>query len=348
MHLKNLHTAFQLEGKLFNKESDLLAFTKKNYPSIYPFLYEWFDKSEFINVKTSGSTGKPKMIKLKKEFMINSAKATGEFFKLQSGITALLCLSIDFIAGKMMLVRAMVLGWSLDILEPNSNPLEQIKKGYDFTAMVPLQVFNSMDKIFKIKILIVGGGVVSDELQSKIMDLSTKIYATYGMTETITHIAIKPLNKASGFSFKNDVFQTLPNVYIQKDNRDCLVIDAPKVSERILVTNDIVELVSANTFKWLGRFDNIINSGGVKLVPEQIEKKLSQIIFQPFFVTGIPDKLLGEKLVLVIEGTSFKLDKNILKNTLTKFEIPKEIYFVDKFVMTETGKMDRSSTCKLI
>ncbi|NOQ92332.1 MAG: AMP-binding protein, partial [Flavobacteriaceae bacterium] len=297
---------------------------------------------------TSGSTGKPKLIQLKKEFMINSAKATGKFFELNYGTTALLCLPTDFIAGKMMLVRAMVLGWSLDIVEPNSNPLSTIKKEYDFSAMVPLQVFNSIDNIFKIKTLIVGGGVVSNELQLKIVDLPTKIYATYGMTETITHIAIKPINIASGYSSKNDVYRTLPNINISKDNRDCLVIDAPKISNKILRTNDIIDLISINSFKWLGRLDHIINSGGIKMIPEQIEKKLSQVIYQRFFITSILDKLLGEKLVLVIEGASFSFDKKTLKNILTKFEIPKEIYFVDSFVVTKTGKIDRSSTKKMI
>lgn len=345
---KNLHKVFKLGGKSFNNHEDLLSFSKNNYPSIYSFMSEWFDEFEFIVVNTSGSTGKPKLIQLKKEFMINSAKATAQFFELNSGTTALLCLPTDFIAGKMMLVRAMVLGWSLDIVEPNSSPLDPIKKEYDFSAMVPLQVFNSIDNIFKIKVLIVGGGVVSNELQLKIMDLPIKIYATYGMTETITHIAIKPLNIASGFSLKNDVYRTLPNINISKDNRGCLVIDAPKISNKVLITNDIVDLISINSFKWLGRFDHIINSGGIKLIPEQIEKKLSAVIDCRFFVFGVPDETLGEKLVLLVEGTSFKFDNKSVKNILTKFEIPKEVYFVDSFVVTKTGKIDRSSTKKMI
>ncbi len=343
---KNLHKVFKLGDKSFNNHEDLLSFSKANYSSIYSFMCEWFDESEFITVNTSGSTGIPKAIQLKKEFMINSAKATAQFFELDLGTTALLCLSTDFIAGKMMLVRAMVLGWNLDIVEPNSNPLNRIRKEYDFSAMVPLQVFNSIDNIFKIKTLIVGGGVVSNELQLKIMDLPTKIYATYGMTETITHIAIKSLNIASGFSLKNDVYKTLPNINISKDNRDCLVIDAPKISNQVLKTNDVIDLISINSFKWLGRFDNVINSGGIKLIPERIEKKLAAVIDCRFFITGISDKLLGEKLVLVIEGASFNFNKKNLKNILTKFEMPKEVCFVDSFVVTKTGKIDRRSTVK--
>jgi len=348
MHLKNIHKSFKLEGKSFENEKDLLSFSKTNHSIIYPFLCEWFDKLKYVTVSTSGSTGKPKRIKLKKEFMINSAKATGTFFNLSACTTALLCLPVQFIAGKMMLVRALILGWEIDVIEPNSNPLMHVKKKYDFSAMVPLQLYNSLDNLSKIKILIVGGGVVSSKLQLKTIDLPTKIYATYGMTETITHIAIKPINKASGLSIKNDIYQTLPDVNIRKDNRDCLVIYAPNISDEIIVTNDIIDLLSENSFKWLGRFDNIINSGGIKLIPEQIEKKLSAVIDCRFFVFGVTDETLSEKLVLLVEGASFKFDNKSIKNILTKFEIPKAVYFVDSFVVTKTGKIDRKSTKKMI
>jgi len=211
-------------------------------------------------------------------------------------------------------------------------------------------LFNSLDKINKIKTLLVGGGVVSNNLQSKIMDLPTKIFATYGMTETITHIAIKPLNISAGFNPKSDFYQTLSNIYISSDNRDCLVIDAPKISEEIIVTNDIVELFANNKFKWLGRFDNMINSGGIKLIPEQIEKKLNQIITQRFFVTGVPDKILGTKLVLIVEGDIKENLKTQISNirSIHKYEIPKEIYFVDKFEETKTKKIQRNKTLDLL
>jgi len=343
-----LHTEFKLEGKSFENEKHLLDFTKTNFPKIHEFLLDWFSKSIFIKVNTSGSTGKPKSIQLKKEFMINSAIATGEFFNLQAKTTTLLCLPVNFIAGKMMLVRALVLGWHLDIVKSSSNPIDYIDKFYDFSAMVPLQLFNSLNKINHIKTIIVGGGAVSKKLQTKIKNLDTKIFATYGMTETITHFAIKPLNKACGLTFNNDVYQTLPNVIISKNNRDCLVIDAPKVSDIQLITNDLVEIHSNNQFKWLGRYDNIINSGGIKLIPEQIEKKLSAVIDCRFFVAGLPDDILNEKLVLIIEGDSFELDKKAFNNILSKYEIPKEIYFIDNFVLTETKKINRLKTIKNI
>lgn len=348
MSYLNLHTAFKLAGKSFKDYKELLDFTNEHYSLINQFLLHWLDTSEYLTVNTSGSTGKPKAIQLKKSLMINSAKATGNFFDLQPKTTALLCLPTNFIAGKMMLVRAMVLGWHLDVVAPNANPLFDDIKEYDFSAMVPLQLFNSINNIFKIKKLIVGGGVVSKDLQSKILDVQTKIYATYGMTETITHIAVQPLNRAAGLTFENNTYQTLPNVNISKDKRNCLVIDAPKVSEHIVKTNDLVDIISESKFKWLGRYDNIINSGGVKLIPEQIEEKLTQIILQRFFVTGIPDDLLGESLVLIIEGKHVKLSKEMFRAVLSPFEIPKQIFFVENFKETETKKIDRISTMKMI
>ena len=346
----NFHKDFKLNENSFSSVLEILDYTKTNSSKIYLFLEKWFDSSEYIIVKTSGSTGKPKSLKLKKEHMLNSAIATGKYFNLKEKTTALLCLSTDFIAGKMMLVRAMVLGWHLDIVEPSSNPLNKTDKFYDFTAMVPLQLFNSLKKIKKIKTLIVGGGVVTNNLQSKILDLPTRIFATYGMTETITHIAIKPLNKSAGLTSENDFYQTLPYVNISSDERNCLVIDAPKISEERFITNDIVELIPDDKFKWLGRYDNIINSGGVKLIPEQIEGKLSQIISQRFFVIGIPDEVLGEKLILIIEGCVQNNLKSQISNlkSIDKFDVPKEIYFIDNFVETETKKIQRDKTLDLL
>ena len=224
---------------------------------------------------------------------------------------------------------------------------------------------NSLFKLHLIKKLIVGGGLVSKELEHKIQHLSTAIFATYGMTETITHIAVKKLNKHVSLKeiVKNNSFideninslkdasinafyQILPDVTIYKDKRDCLVIDAPKVSDEIIFTNDVVQLISDNEFEWLGRFDNVINSGGIKLHPEKIEEKFSNIIMNRFFVSGIPDEKLGEKLVLIIEGK-----KHVIKYKnlgLSKFETPKKVYFLEQFVETETKKIQRKKTLDLL
>jgi O-succinylbenzoic acid--CoA ligase len=352
----NFHKNFQLNGKIFSSTEELLQEAALISDDIHLFLKEWFSNLDAISVKTSGSTGTPKTIQLKKALMVNSALATGSFFDLKEHTTALLCLSANFIAGKMMLVRAMVLGWHLDVVESNATPLERSNKKYDFSAMVPLQLVHSLDKIDQIKQVIIGGGVVSSQLQEKVQNLKSSIFATYGMTETSTHIAVKKLNNFKDSSFLDRHFyQILPNVKMYKDERNCLVIAAPKVAEEIMVTNDVVALVSEKHFEWLGRFDHVINSGGIKLHPEKIEEKLAKIIENRFFVTGIFDEKFGQKLVLLIEQkvSSTAIEKSLRKTiknlaSLSKFEIPKEIYFVAAFLETETGKIQRDKTAAFL
>ncbi|SNR52440.1 O-succinylbenzoic acid--CoA ligase [Lutibacter agarilyticus] len=372
---KPFHKAFKLQGKSFNSAEELIGFSLSISDEIHLFLKEWFNKKQFVEVKTSGSTGTPKKIKLQKSHMRQSAKATGDFFNLGEGTTALLCMSSTYIAGKMMLVRALELGWELDVVEPESNPLKGIKKNYDFCAMVPIQLYNSLDKIYKVKQLIVGGGIVSNDLLSKIQHCSTAIFATYGMTETVTHIAVKKLNNFKNVisssnvissavekSNKNEnanvisneskqsLYKLLPNISIKIDDRGCLVIKAPKLSNEEIITNDLVEIISDTAFKWLGRFDSVINSGGIKLIPEQIELKISSVIQPRFFVAGITDAVLGEKLVLIVEGEKEDTILNDVRSlkTLSKYEIPKEIFFVKKFKETPTQKINRIKTLKLI
>tara|TARA_R110001592_G_scaffold8511_6_gene46439 strand:+ start:1723 stop:2814 length:1092 start_codon:yes stop_codon:yes gene_type:complete len=353
------HKSFQLNGCSFTSVDEILAYTSDFSDEIYHFLESWFSSDKTITVQTSGSTGVPKSIELKKEFVVNSAIATGLYFDLQENTTALLCLPPAYIAGKLMLIRALTLGWHLDVIAPNSHPLEKVDKEYDFSAMVPLQLENSISKLSKIKKLIVGGGVVSKELKAKIQDVFTVIFATYGMTETITHIAVKKLNNFSsskGRITQQSFYQTLPNVTIYIDDRNCLVINTPKISDEIIFTNDVVQLISDTEFEWLGRFDTVINSGGIKLHPEKIEEKLSEIITNRFFVAGIPDEKLGEKLVLIIELESSKVSnyKSVLSEeikkitSLSKFEIPKNIYFIDKFLETGTKKIQRRKTLDFI
>ena len=349
-----MHKDFKLNGFSFSTEKELIQFSKTVAEPLYHFLNDWFSKDDFVIVKTSGSTGKPKDIQLQKEHMKNSAIATGNYFDLYPKTTALCCLPIDFIAGKMMIVRALVLGWHIDVVEPSSSPLDSIEKHYDFSAMVPLQLSNSLDDMHKVYILIVGGGVVSNELQESLQSLTSHVYATYGMTETITHIAVQQLNifPHSPVPSKEQIekyqshYHVLPNVSISTDNRGCLVINAPKVSGEKVVTNDVVEIISDEEFIWKGRYDNVINSGGIKLHPEEIEKKLSSVIEQRFFVIGIPDEKLGEKLVLVVEGEEDTATSNRVINLkkLSKFEIPKSVFFVSEFVETETGKIQRKET----
>jgi len=387
MSQATFHTDFTLNGKGFATSKELLRFSSSLSKEAFLFLSAWFDTNDFIEVQTSGSTGTPTSISLKKEYMVNSAQATGAYFELPQKTTALLCLSPKYIAGKMMLVRAMVLGWALDMVEPASCPLDHTEKTYDFCAMVPLQLANSLSQLYRIKKLIVGGASVSNELIEKLQEFPTRVFATYGMTETITHVAIKKLNHLDvsstsnvGFDCQPDnviqagaqpdidvpssevemlnngsgersYYNTLPNVKISTDTRGCLVIDAPGISDTKIITKDMVELISDTEFQWLGRYDTIINSGGIKLIPEQIEKKLAAVIDSRFFVAGIPDKLLGEKLVLIVESENSDDDiLNKVKNltALSKYEIPKKIFYIPEFIETGTKKIQRRQTLDLI
>ena len=324
----------------FIKEGD--SFEK----SIGDFLLDWLDDKDFILVKTSGSTGKPKAITLKKQAMVNSAIATGNFFNLTPGSKALLCLPTEFIAGKMMLIRAIILGLELDIIAPSLYPLASIEKSYDFCAMVPMQLQNSLAELYKVKTLIVGGGTVSLSLHNKLQEVSTRVYETYGMTETMTHIAVRPLNHVESVD-GSACFKTLPNIVIAQDERGCLIVKAPHLNIESIITNDLVKLHTDNEFKILGRFDNMINSGGLKLFPEQIEAKLSSKIKQRFFIASEKDEVLGDKLILVLEGESKKIETNVL-DVLNKYETPKQIYAVKHFIETSTGKVKRLETLKSI
>lgn len=356
MNCVNFHKDFHLNGISFTSKDELLAYSKNKLPSLYGFLVIWFNNNDSILVQTSGSTGTPKSIQLKKEHMKNSALATGTFFNLSEKTTALLCLSINYIAGKMMVVRALTLGWKLDVVEPTSKV--PIEKEYDFSAMVPIQLQKSKAKIYKIRKLIVGGGIVSNKLVEEIQHIKTQVFATYGMTETITHIAIRKLNNfVEGESILNSYYKCISNVVIGHDNRNCLVINAPKISDEWIITNDVVQLISENEFEWLGRYDNVINSGGIKLHPEKIEEKLATIIEDRFFVAGIPDTILGEKLILVVEKEKSKLlatvktafENQIFKlKSLNKYEKPKEIYFLERFIVTPTEKIQREKTLQNI
>ena len=337
----NVHNYFKLNGYHLNAK-DLCrvaySYIKEGdayEQSIGEFFLDWFDKKDYIEMTTSGTTGLPKLVRLKKQAMIQSALATGDFFGLEPGDKALLCLPTQFIAGKMMLVRSLILGLELDVVSPSLHPLQFNTTTYDFVAMVPLQVQNSIDGLSKVRKLIIGGAKLDSTLEEKLLPLKTEIYETYGMTETITHIAAKRLG--------DSVFSILPNVKISQDDRQCLVIHVATISDEPIVTNDLVELVNEQQFKFLGRIDNVINSGGVKLIPEQIEAKLTGKIANRFFVTGLPDTTLGEKLVLVIEGEKQEFEPDFF-DVLGKYEKPKEIVFVSKFKENENGKLLRKPT----
>ena len=342
---KNIHNRFKLNGFHISREEIFYvaySFIKEGAPfeqHVGNFLMDWFDNKSYIEMKTSGTTGKPKIIKIEKQAMLESALATGDYFGLVPGNSVLHCLPTNYVAGKMMFVRSLILGLEMKFVDPNSHPLENIEEEFDFCAMVPLQAKNSIDKLKqkKVKKLIIGGGKIHKALEEELAKLPIEIYETYGMTETITHIAAKRIGEPA--------FTVLPNVKISIDDRQCLVIKAKNISSHKIVTNDIINLISDTQFVWKGRFDNVINSGGIKLLPEQIENKLSTLIPRRYFIYGQPDETLGEKVVLYVEGSPFTIDDSVF-SVLDKFEKPKEIVFVSNFKVTPTGKIIRLESLK--
>ena len=348
-----VHNRFKLNNISFDR-NDLkelaYSYIKEGEPFekvIGNFVSDWLDTNDYILTKTSGSTGKPKTIKVKKQAMVNSAIATGDYFGLKPRDKALLCLPVQAISGKMMVVRAMMLGLELDAIKPSISPDISTNKKYHFCAFTPAQLSNSLKKIENIKTIIVGGAPISDALVNEIINVKSTVYETYGMTETVSHVAIKKLNKVSQ-STKEKLFQVLPNVTISLDDRECLVIDAPHLSNNKIITNDVVRLIDHTSFKWIGRFDNVINSGGVKLYPEVIESKLQNVISERFFVISEPDEKLGEKLILVVEASKTKVfDKSVFKG-LDKYEVPKKTLTVPKFVESVSGKIQRNKTLQLV
>lgn len=348
----SIHPEFSLQGVVKSTKQEWLDLassmqqaSEEASVAIGGFLEAWLGEEEYIGLTTSGSTGEPKPIFLKKKHMQASAMATAAYFDLQAGSTALLCMPASFVAGKMMLVRAMQMGWKLDYIKPSQNPL-LADRYYDFIAMTPYQVHHSLKDLHKVKTLLIGGGAVDLRLHNKLQEVKAKAYASYGMTETCSHVALRPINGEEATS----VYQAINGVVFTTDSRDCLVIDAPLVHDGILTTNDIVSLKSSTSFEWKGRFDSVINSGGIKLHPELIEQKLVEVLPYPFFITSVADPVLENKAVLVIES-KHALKEEVLQEAmklLDKYEQPKQVFYLNSFLWTPTGKIKREDSLKLL
>ena len=347
------HPDFKLNGLQFESMDDLASMAnnlikegEEFEKSIGSFILMWLNSQDTIAVETSGSTGDSKKIAIGKQHMVNSAKATGNYFNQGEKSSALLCLSANYIAGKMMLVRAMVLGWELHIVAPAKEVLTEYDNDYDFVAMVPYQLYHAVPELKKVKKLIIGGGPVSRELTEMVRDIPTEIYATYGMTETISHIAARKINGPA----RTDIYDALPNVTLTTDDRGCLVISAPGIDKEAIITNDIVALISPTQFRWLGRYDNVINSGGYKIYPESIEEKLAAYIALPFIIASEKDPQLGERVILIIESNQQEPLPNYADAlaSLEGHERPKKIYAVTKFPFTETEKIKRGDVLRLL
>jgi len=327
---KLIHKDFKLQGISYSAKGIMEYLKeKKDY---YNFLISWFDGNDYILTNTSGSTGKPKEIKLKKIDLIESSKLTAKYFDLKVGDKIINCLPIKYIAGKMMLVRSLVLGLDLHIFPVTSSPIKDLKKNYELIAFTPLQLENSIPFIEKIKKVLVGGSPVQETLKEKILNSKSMIYETYGMTETITHIAARNLSKGE------KEFTVFPGIETGKSD-NCLFIKPNHLSIEMIQTNDIVEFTNKNKFLLIGRRDFIINSGGVKLNPEAIEKKLSKYISEDFIISSIDHDKFGEVVALVFKK-NIPNDYNEAFTNLSKYEIPKEVFVIDNFP-ENNGKINR-------
>ncbi|MDP2115381.1 MAG: AMP-binding protein [Bacteroidota bacterium] len=344
--------------KLSPSEISRLHFEKSAEPSapewekeLFLFLNEWFSDSDFILAQTSGSTGEPKPIELPKSVMIKSAERTIEYFGLQKGDRLLLSLPCQYIAGKMMVVRAIVGQMDLFTGDP-SGDFDILKNEiFDFGAMVPNQVFKMLEKtsgkkkLENIRNLLIGSSSIPESLETKISLLKSRVVLTYGMTETASHIAIRELSGEN----RSDIYNCLPGISVNTSKNDCLQIHVPELAGP-LQTKDIAEIISSTSFRILGRVDDVIISGGMKHFPETIEKKLETAISGRFVISSLPDEKLNERLVLVIEGkqTDIESINQTLKKLLPPFERPKAILFLEKFPETTTGKLKRNGIKRLI
>ena len=334
--------------------SRLVAEGAKNCPpalwDLYIFLEKWFDASPVITVHTSGSTGTPKELVVRKDRMMQSARLTCEFLNLQAGDTALLCMNLRYIGAMMVVVRSLVAGLNLIVRPASGHPLSDIEEPLRFAAMVPLQVYNTLrvpeekERLEQTDILIIGGGAMDDSLEAEISALPTAVYSTYGMTETLSHIALRRLNGDTASKH----YYPFPSVELSLSAESTLVVKAPLICGEVLQTNDIACLYPDGSFTIAGRKDNVINSGGIKIQAEEMEKRLRPFIPVPFVVTSVPDPRLGQALTLLIAGqVDVRELESKLQTVLDAYHRPRHIFMTESIPQTENGKTDRAG-CRIL
>ena len=331
------------------------------------FLELWNDdKSPLLLVHTSGSTGKPKPLWVEKHRMAASARATCQYLGLKAGDTALLCMSLDYIAGKMMVVRSLVANLKLIVVEPDGHPLKDLENDIDFAAMVPLQVYNSLqvpaerERLMRIKHLIIGGSAIDEVMEQELKAFPNAVWSTYGMTETLSHIALRRLNGQAA----SEWYTPLPGVEVSLNDKDCLVINAPHVCEELLETNDIATIKHLEknceedalqcsdgqkvVFRILGRLDNVLVSGGIKIQIEEVERALHPHLSMPYRIVKCKDEKFGEVVGLQFVPVSAEnveeetaIVRQICQKTLPKYWQPNAYFPVKEIERTATGKIKR-------
>ena len=339
------------------------------------FLAEWHDPSPFLEVQTSGSTGTPKRMRVRKDRMLNSARLTCDYLGLKKGDKALLCMPLRYIAGKMMVVRSLYAGLDLEVREPSGHPLADWgDTPLRFAAMIPLQVYNTLrvpeerKRLEQTDILIIGGGAIDAALEQEIRQMPNTVYSTYGMTETLSHVALRRLNGPEASPY----YHPFSSVTLSLSPDNTLVIDAPLVCDERLVTNDVARLLPDGSFAIIGRKDNIINSGGIKIQIEEVEERLRPYIMGDFAITSVPDEKLGEAVTLLTEVTNAtgsllptqpeaccqgnrkpavkrtdSLLSRELMGCLPKYQRPRSVLKVEAIPKTGSGKIDRAACREL-
>ena len=318
--------------------------------SLSDFLKEWNNSADTVLVHTSGSTGAPKTLLVEKRRMLASARMTCDFLNLQTGQTALLCMSLEYIGAKMMVVRAIERNLRLIEVEPTGHPLANVSADIDFAAMVPLQVYNSLQvpderqKLMNIKHLIIGGGAIDKKMQEELRSFPNAVWSTYGMTETLSHIALRRISGPEA----TDWYTPLAGVKIGLTKNNCLTINAPHLTPNTLITNDIAELNSTGGFSILGRADNVINSGGVKIQIEEVERRLNDLGIDNVAVSSCTDEKFGEAVVLLNASAVSNSTLNQAISQLPKYWQPKHIIKVNAIPLTENGKIARQKVKEIV
>lgn len=363
MEFERKKQSLLLEGECYN--ADNLHLLKARAEELSNFLQEWFADSPYITVTTSGSTGEPKQMLVSKDKMMQSARLTCEFLNLQTGDAALLCMNLRYIGAMMVVVRSLVAGLNLIIRPASGHPLADVSQPLKFAAMVPLQVYNTLqvpsekDQLIQTEILIIGGGAIDEALEAELKSLPTAVYSTYGMTETLSHIALRRLNGTSA----SEHYRPFPSVNLSLSPEYTLIIDAPLVCDDTLQTNDIARIYPDGSFIILGRKDNVINSGGIKIQAEELEKILRPHIPVPFVITSVPDPRLGQAVTLLVEESLERKEldgkelngkdleiRNIeekLQEIFSPYYRPKYIFKTEHIPHTENGKVNRAECCAL-
>jgi len=315
------------------------------------FYAEWNNGSDKILVHTSGSTGTPKPMMVEKRRMEASATITCDFLKLKAGDTALLCMPLDYIAGKMVVVRSIVRNLKLISVKPSGHPLQGLTEAPVFAAMIPMQVYNSLnvheekELLMQVKHLIIGGGAVDEKMEKDLRDFPNAVWSTYGMTETLSHVALRRLSGKEASCW----YTPFDSVDVSVNNEGCLVIDAPRVAETRIVTNDIAEIAKdGRHFRILGRKDNVIDSGGIKIQIEEVEAALRKHLAVPYMITKKNDHKFGEIVVMLVESTDTDKVRKICEACLPKYWQPKLYVSVERIPLTQTGKPARSEAIKIV